>query len=239
MADAPISVKAWRIFSPVHPDGHKFVALGFVAALTGFFLWAPLGWILLALSLCIALFFRDPQRCTPQNDGLIIAPADGLITATDKAHPPAELDMEGEEMQRVSIFLSLLDCHVNRAPAGGLLRRIICRPGRFLAAGKPQAGSDNERRCLLLETADGRRVVCVQIAGLLARRIVTTAREGDKLPPGGRIGLIRFGSRVDVYFDPSMRLLAGVGQRAIGGETILAEMPSHAEASGERRFLSH
>ena len=236
MADASIPVKAWRIFPPIHPDGHKFFALGLAVAMLGFFLWSPLGWILAALALAIALFFRDPHRCTPQDEGLIVAPADGLIIAIEKAHPPAELDMDGEEMQRVSIFLSLLDCHVNRAPAEGLVRRVTYRPGRFLAAGKPQAGSDNERRCLLLETRDGGRVVCVQIAGLLARRIVTTAEEGDRLPAGGRIGLIRFGSRVDVYFDPSLRVLAGVGQRAIGGETILAEVQT---AAGPHRFVSH
>ena len=233
MADS-IQVKAWRMVPPVHPDGHKFVAIGLVAALVGFFIWTPLGWLLLLLCLAVGLFFRDPPRCTPQEDGLIIAPADGLIVAIEQASPPPELQMPEGEMRRVSIFLSLLDCHVNRAPVEGAVRRAVWRPGRFLAAGKPEAGSDNERRSLLLEGRDGAEVVCVQIAGLLARRIVSSVAEGDRLLAGERIGLIRFGSRVDVYFDPSLRLLAGVGQRAIGGETVLAAT-GDAEAP-PRRF---
>ena len=225
MAD-PAPARAWRIVPPIHPDGHKFIALALAAALAGFLLWTPLGWTLLPLALAVALFFRDPQRLTPQGEGLVVAPADGVVVAVEEALPPAELQLPEAPMRRVSIFLSLLDCHVNRAPVDGLVRRAAWRPGRFLAADRPEAGSDNERRSLLLEGRDGALVACVQIAGLLARRIVGSVEEGDRLLAGERIGLIRFGSRVDVYFDPSLRVLAGVGQRAVGGETVLAEAPS-------------
>ena len=221
MASSPIPV-AHRIFAPIHPDGHKFVAPLFVAAIVGFFLCAWIGWLLLLLTIAVALFFRDPHRLTPQGEGLVIAPADGLVVAIEKATPPPELRID-KEMMRVSIFLSLLDCHVNRAPVSGVAKQVAYQPGSFLTADKPDASDDNERRSLVLETDAGAQIVCVQIAGKLARRIITNVTEGEHLQAGERIGLIRFGSRADVYFDADMSVRVGIGQRMVGGETILAD----------------
>lgn len=223
MSRTSIPSFARRVFAPIHPDGHKFFALGALATVVCFFFWTPLGWLLGVGTLGIALFFRDPGRYTPQGEGLIIAPADGEIIAIEKTMPPSELNIERIEMQRVSIFLSLLDCHINRAPMEGVVKHIAYRPGQFFTADRQEASSENERRSLLLENGNGDKVVCVQIAGKLARRIVNHVLEGDHLFAGERIGLIRFGSRVDVYFNSNLRVLVGIGQRAIGGETVLAD----------------
>lgn len=223
MARSSIPKPTWRVFAPVHPDGHRFFALGLLATVVGFFLWTPLGWLLGVGSIAILLFFRDPQRYTPQGKGLIISPADGVVVSIENAMPPSELNLHREKMQCVSVFLSLLDCHVNRAPVDGIARRIVYQPGQFFSADKEEASSDNERRSMLLETGNGEPVICVQIAGKLARRIVTHVTEGDHLLAGERIGLIRFGSRVDVYFNSELRVLVGIGQRVIGGETVLAD----------------
>ena len=225
MAKSPISV-ARKIFVPVHPDGHKFFIIAILASVLGFFIWVPLGWVLLLLAVAIALFFRNPERTTPQSEGMVVAPADGLVVAIDRATPPPELELD-EEMQRVSIFLSLLDCHINRTPVAGTVKRIKYRSGRFLSADNPDASEDNERNSLLLEGKRGAQTVCVQIAGKLARRIVASVEEGEHLSAGERIGLIRFGSRVDVYFGDDMRVRVGIGQRAVGGETVLADSQAH------------
>ena len=226
MAKSPIPVMR-KILAPIHPDGHKFVVIAAALAFVlGIFAWAPLGWFLFLLTIAIALFFRDPERTTPEKGGMVVAPADGLVVAVDRAAPPPELGVE-EEMQRVSIFLSLLDCHVNRAPVTGEVKRIEYQIGRFLSANNPDAGQDNERNSLLLEDRNGMQTVCVQIAGKLARRIVSSVEEGEHLLVGERIGLIRFGSRVDVYFSDDLHVRVGIEQRVIGGETILADSQAH------------
>jgi phosphatidylserine decarboxylase len=212
-----------RAIPPIHRAGYPFVAGGVVVTTILWFLWGPLGWIALVLTLYMAFFFRDPARVTPLAPGLVVAPGDGRIVAVDRAVPPADLALGLEPLPRVSIFLSVLDVHVNRAPVGGTVMRIAYRPGAFLNAELDKASELNERNGLVIETARG-DVGVVQIAGFVARRIVCSAREGDELAIGSRFGLIRFGSRVDVYLPAGTALRAGVGQRAVGGETIIAEL---------------
>lgn len=209
---------------PLHPAGLPFVAGGLgVAALGRNRRWlrnAALG----AAGFC-ALFFRHPPRVPPSRPGAVVAPADGLVTLLDTAVPPAELGLGGTPMTRISIFLSIFDAHVQRAPVAGEVVGVVHRPGKFLSADKDTASEDNERNSVWIRTPDGVDVVAVQIAGLIARRIVCTARAGDALARGETYGLIRFGSRLDTYFPIDARVLVECGQRAIGGETVLAELP--------------
>jgi phosphatidylserine decarboxylase len=209
---------------PIHPDGRKFIAAFLVATLILFWIAEPLGWLGVVASLWCAYFFRDPERVTPLREGLIIAPADGRISAIETVEPPADLDLGTEPRVRISVFLSVFDVHINRSPVSG---RIVCSvyiPGLFLNAELDKASEDNERRCLTFETDTGARIGCVQIAGLIARRIVTFVTEGNTVGVGERIGLIRFGSRVDVYLPPGVGALVAVGQYAIGGETVFADL---------------
>ncbi len=221
-------------FVPVHPDGYKFVAIAAVMALLLFWLWAPLGWIAAIIAGWVVYFFRDPDRVTPMRDGLIISPADGCVSSIDKVRPPDELGLGDEERLRVSVFLSIFDVHVNRSPIAGRIIRSVYVPGAFLNAALDKASEDNERRALVIETSNGATVGVVQIAGLIARRIVTFATEGQSLGAGERFGLIRFGSRVDTYLPPGRGALVAVGQRAIAGETVLADLKS-AETEREAR----
>ena len=170
-------------------------------------------------------FFRHPPRVPPNRPGVVVAPADGLICVIDTAAPPAELGLGNAELPRVSIFLSLLDAHVQRAPVSGEVIAVQHRPGRFGSADLASASADNERVSMQLRTADGTDVIAVQIAGLLARRIICDAHAGDNLSIGDTYGLIRFGSRLDTYLPAGARVLVSVGQRAVGGETVLAELP--------------
>ncbi len=210
---------------PIHPEGYIFIGGFAVAAFLLDWLWTPLGWLGAVATLWCIYFFRDPPRVTPIREGLVVAPADGTITSIGFFVPPPELGLGDRPMQRVSIFMSVFDCHVNRAPVSGRIARIAYRPGRFLNADLDKASEDNERNGLVLETAAGRFGV-VQIAGLVARRIVTFAREGEPIGIGDRFGLIRFGSRVDVYMPETIRVLVGLGSRAIAGETVLADLAS-------------
>jgi phosphatidylserine decarboxylase len=182
-------------------------------------------WLLLAATVWVASFFRDPVRTTPRGDRLIVAPADGLVTMIAKVPPPPELRgteaLTEPEYTRVSIFMSVFDVHINRAPIAGRVRRIAYVPGKFVNADLDKASEDNERQHLLIEGSDGLRVGFTQIAGLVARRIVAFVREGDSVEAGQRVGLIRFGSRVDVYLPASAAPRVALGQRAIAGETIL------------------
>lgn len=212
--------------APVHRDGHKFVAIGLIATLVFFFVWPPLGWIAALITAWIIYFFRDPDRVTPLRDGLIVAPADGKVSLIEKVRPPAELGLGEEERVRVSIFLSVFDVHIQRAPLAGRIARSIYVPGAFLNAELDKASEENERRTIVIETATGLSVAVVQIAGLVARRIVTFVAEGDSIGVGERFGLIRFGSRVDTYLPPGAFPAVAVGQRAIGGETVLADLRS-------------
>jgi phosphatidylserine decarboxylase len=210
---------------PIHPEGYVFIAAFAVAALVLGWLWSPLGWIGWLLTLWCAYFFRDPARVTPVKDSLVISPADGHVQMVGQFVPPPELELSSEPMLRVSIFMSVFDCHVNRAPVAGRISKVAYKPGLFLNADLDKASEDNERNGLVIDTPQGRFGV-VQIAGLIARRIVTFphTKDGAAIACGERFGLIRFGSRVDVYFPEGVRPLVGVGQKAVAGETVLADM---------------
>jgi phosphatidylserine decarboxylase len=222
-------------FVPVNRDGYKFLGIGAVLTLLGFMLWSPLGWILAVVSGWIAYFFRDPERVTPLREGLVIAPADGRVSAVGRVKPPKELGLGDGERLRISIFLSVMDVHVQRAPVPGRITRAVYIPGLFLNADLDKASTDNERSALIIETPAGAEFAVVQIAGLIARRILTFARQGDSIGVGQRFGLIRFGSRVDVYLPPAYHALVSIGQSAIGGETVLADLKSDEPQREGRR----
>ena len=216
----------WR-WPSVHPEGRKFVVIA--AAITIaflFFISDEIGFPLLGVTLWVAAFFRDPIRTTPVGEGLIIAPADGLVTSIATVPPPRE--MAGEDglsdglYTRVSIFMSVFDVHINRTPIAGIVKRVVYIPGKFLNADLDKASEDNERQHILVEGADGLRIGFTQIAGLVARRIVPWVKPGDRVTTGQRVGLIRFGSRVDVYLPAGTAPQVILGQRTIAGETIVA-----------------
>lgn len=212
--------------APVHQDGHKFVGAGALAALLFFVLWPPLGWLLAGVTAWIIYFFRDPARVTPMRDGLVVSAADGRISSIEKVRPPPELGLGPEERVRISTFLSIFDVHIQRAPVSGRIVRSVYIPGAFLNAASDKASEENERRAIVIEMPGGGEIGVVQIAGLIARRIVTFSREGDTIAAGHRFGLIRFGSRVDVFLPPGRNALVSVGQRAIAGETVFADLKS-------------
>jgi phosphatidylserine decarboxylase len=209
--------------APIHREGYPFIAAFIVASLVLFWLWTPLGWLAAIAAVWCAYFFRDPERVTPVRDGIVVAPADGRISRVANAVPAKELELGERPLPRVSIFMSVFDCHVNRSPVTGRIERIVYRPGAFVNADLDKASEDNERNCFLIAT-DGGRIGVVQIAGLVARRIVCFVRQGASVGIGERIGLIRFGSRVDVYLPEGVRPLVAEGQTAIAGETILADL---------------
>jgi phosphatidylserine decarboxylase len=210
--------------TPIHPEGYPFIAGFAVVTLVLFWLWPPVGWIGVIATLWCVYFFRDPTRVTPVREGIVVAPADGRICQVVKAVPPRELELGERPLPRVSIFMSVFDCHINRSPVGGRVERIVYRAGKFISADLDKASEHNERNAFVILTSAGQRVAAVQIAGLVARRIVCFAREGDNLGAGQRIGMIRFGSRVDVYLPEGTRVLAGEGQMAIAGETLIADL---------------
>lgn len=211
-----------KFFVPVHKDGYKFVAAFAGVALLLFWVSDVLGAFGAVMTLYCAYFFRDPERFPPSGKGLVIAPADGRISAIEEIAPPKELDLDGEKRMRISIFLSVFDVHINRSPVAGKITRMVYVPGKFLNAELDKASEENERQCLTLETSGGTRIGCIQIAGLIARRIVTFVQEGATLEAGERFGLIRFGSRTDIYLPPGAKPLVKVGQTAVGGETVLS-----------------
>ena len=224
------------VVKPVHPEGYRFIAAFAVATLVLFLLWEPLGWIGVGLTVWCCYFFRDPSRVTPTRAGLMVSPADGLVSAIAPAAPPAELGLGAEPLTRVSIFMNVFDCHVNRAPIAGRVARVAYHPGKFLNAALDKASEDNERNGVVLALDDGRSLGVVQIAGLVARRIVCFVAEGDRLRTGERFGLIRFGSRLDVYLPAGVAPLVAVGQAAVAGETVIADLASdEAARSGEVR----
>src|SRR5215212_3453750 len=204
MNDILASVR--RLLVPIHKEGYPFIAIGVVAALILGQLWEPLGWLFVVITLWICYFFRDPERVTPVREGLVVSPADGRVSMITTLVPPDELELPREPMLRVSIFMNVFDCHVNRSPVAGRIVQMLYTPGLFLNADLDKASEDNERSALVIETSGGRLGV-VQIAGLVARRIVGFVRDGDRLEPGQRFGLIRFGSRVDVYMPQGAQLL--------------------------------
>ncbi len=212
-----------KLFVPIHKEGYPFIAIAAVASLVLGHLWTPFGWVGLIITIWICYFFRDPPRVTPQREGLVISPADGRVSMIVQAVPPPELEMSAEPMTRVSVFMNVFDCHVNRSPVAGTVKKIAYTPGLFLNAELDKASDDNERNALLIETVHG-PVVVVQIAGLIARRIVPFIKEGAVLAPGERFGLIRFGSRLDVYLPLGIKPLVSEGQTAIAGETVIADI---------------
>jgi phosphatidylserine decarboxylase len=235
--DGPLTTNVkWR-FPSVHPEGRKYVVgAGFVTLVTFLLGWEFLTFALLALTAWVAAFFRDPMRTTPRNDKLVMAPADGLITMIAKVPPPRELSgadgLADGEYTRVSIFMSVFDVHINRAPISGRIRRIAYVPGKFINADLDKASEDNERQYFLIEGANGASIAITQIAGLIARRILAFVREGDHVEAGQRIGLIRFGSRVDVFLPAGTGPRVLLGQRAIAGETVIGEIGADPELAG-------
>ena len=215
---------------PMHPEGIKFVAI-FAAITVGLFLIADfLGWIGVGLTVWCYYFFRDPERVTPTGEGLIISPADGIVSLIEPAVPPAELGMDDTPLTRVSVFMSVFNCHVNRTPIRGEIKAVAYRPGKFFNASLDKASKDNERNSLRIEMPDGRDLAVVQIAGLVARRIVCFVQPGAYLQTGDRFGLIRFGSRLDVYLPEGVTPAVRVGQTMIAGETVIADLNGQGDA---------
>jgi phosphatidylserine decarboxylase len=213
-----------HILAQPHPAGRPFVLGGLVVVVLGLLLAHWLAWVGLLFTIACLFFFRDPERVPPGRPGAVIAPADGRVTAIVPAVPPAELGLSAMPRWRVSTFLSLMNVHVNRMPADGIVTRIAYRHGTFVNASDDKASEANERNAIALRLADGREIAVVQIAGLVARRIVCDAREGDAVHAGQRLGIIRFGSRADLYLPEGVRPLVAVGQTMIGGETVIAEL---------------
>ena len=205
---------------PMHREGYKFVGIALVITLVAFAIWSPLGWIAAGLTVWTYYFFRDPKRAVPDARGLIVSPADGVISLIERAVPPPELGAGDTPLLRVSVF----NCHVNRAPIAGRLVKMAYRPGKFLNASLDKASEDNERNSLLFDIEGGHNLVVVQIAGLVARRIVPFVTEGQNLRTGERFGLIRFGSRLDVYLPEGVEPLVCLGQTMVAGETVMAEL---------------
>ena len=231
--DSQLTAVKWR-FPSVHPEGRKFALISAFLTLATYSLVSHfLGWLLVLVTIWVATFFRDPIRTTPTDPNLIVAPADGLVTMITRVPPPPELagDLNGE-FTRVSIFMSVFDVHINRSPIAGTIRRIAYIPGKFLNADLDKASEDNERQHFLVEREDGVKIAFTQIAGLVARRIMAFVAEGDRVAAGERIGLIRFGSRVDVFLPAGTGSQILLGQRAIAGETILGEIGVDPQRSG-------
>lgn len=218
-----------KTFVPIHREGYPFIAAFAAATLVLALLSYTLFWIGLILTAWCAYFFRDPQRITPVDDRLVISPADGVISAVGPAIPPRELGLGGTEMTRISVFMDVFSCHVNRAPVRGRVVRVEHRPGKFLNADLDKASTENERNGVVIDSPNG-TVAAVQIAGLVARRIVCWAEAGGNIGVGERFGLIRFGSRVDVFLPPNAAPRVAVGQTAVAGETVIAEFGGDAAA---------
>ncbi len=212
-----------QILAPIHLDGWKFIAGAALVTIVLVLLWRPAGWAGLIVTLWIAYFFRDPWRVTPSRPGLIVSPADGIVVSLAPAAPPPELAMGATPVPRIGIFLNLFDVHIARAPTGGRVAARRYTKGRFVNASLDKASLDNERLAIRLAPEETPEIAFVLIAGLVARRIVCPVYEGQLLAPGERIGLIRFGSRVDIYIPPPYVPLVALGQRMIGGETVLAD----------------
>lgn len=226
-----------RTLVPIHKEGYPFILIGIVLTVLAGYFSQFFGWIFLILTLWVCYFFRDPERVVPVGDGLVISPADGRVNLIATVLPPPELDLPLVPTLRVSVFMNVFDCHVNRMPVAGKIGQIHYTPGLFLNAELDKASEDNERNGLVVETLHGgqnKRIGVVQIAGLVARRIVGFVSAGDTLAAGDRFGLIRFGSRVDVYLPVGTRVLVGLGQKAVAGETVLADLGGGPERSFRR-----
>jgi len=232
----PTTTVKWR-FPSIHPEGRKYTVIAVAIALIVYLAVSHfIGWLLIGVAIWVATFFRDPIRTTPRGDKFIVAPADGLITMIVKVPPPPELRgsdcLADGDYTRVSIFMSVFDVHINRSPISGRIRRIAYVPGKFVNADLDKASEDNERQHFMVESADGLRIGFTQIAGLVARRILSFVKEGDLVEAGQRVGLIRFGSRVDVYLPAGTAPRVLLGQRSIAGETVLGEIGADSALTG-------
>ncbi len=212
-----------KVLAPLHPDGFKFVLAAAIATLLLFWLWSPAGWAAAVATLWMIYFFRDPWRVSPLRDGLLVSPADGIVVSVAPARPPPELGMAGAEFVRVGIFLNIFDVHVTRAPIEGRVVALRYTKGRFVNASRDEASVNNERMAIRVAPSEGPEIAYVQVAGLVARRIVCDLRQGQRIATGQRMGIIRFGSRVDVYCPPPYVTLVAAGQRMVGGETVIAD----------------
>lgn len=224
------------VLVPIHPEGWRFIGIfALVTVFIGFF-WSPFLFIGGVLTAWCAYFFRNPDRITPVREGLVISPADGVVQMIESAAPPPELEMGDAPLTRISVFMNVFNVHVNRAPVDGQIAKLAYRPGKFLNASLDKASEHNERQSVKMTLADGRNIAFVQIAGLVARRILIWVKEGQKLAAGERFGLIRFGSRVDVYLPEGVSPLVCVGQIAVAGETVIADLAAdEARREGEQR----
>jgi len=224
------------VLVPIHPAGWPFIAAFAIGAVLLAWWMEPLGYLGALLTAWCAYFFRNPDRITPTRQGLVISPADGVVQSIVRAVPPAELEMGDAPLTRVAVFMKVFNVHVNRAPIDGTISKVSYRPGKFLNASLDKASEDNERQSLKITTTDGKDIAFVQIAGLVARRILCWTKEGDQMKAGERFGLIRFGSRVDVYLPDGTEPLVAVGQTAVAGETVLADLATEEQArAGEIR----
>ncbi len=212
------------VLAPPHKAGYPFILGGIVVAFLGLIIWHVLAWLGLIFTLFCLYFFRDPERVPPTRENVFLAPADGLVVSIEPAVPPAELGLAPVPLMRVAIFLSVLDVHVNRVPMSGTVTRIAYRPGTFVNAAMDKASEENERNALAIRLPGGQDIAVVQIAGLIARRILCEVVEGERVKVGQRFGIIRFGSRTDLYLPAGTLPLVAVGQRMIGGETVIAEL---------------
>ncbi len=224
------------VLVPIHPAGWPFIAAFAIGAVLLAWWMEPLGYLGALLTAWCAYFFRNPDRITPTRQGLVISPADGVVQSIVRAVPPAELEMGDAPLTRVAVFMNVFNVHVNRAPIDGTISKVSYRPGKFLNASLDKASEDNERQGLKITTTDGKDIAFVQIAGLVARRILCWTKEGDQMKAGERFGLIRFGSRVDVYLPDGTEPLVAIGQTAVAGETVLADLATEEQArAGEIR----
>lgn len=220
MSDSLLSA----VIKPVHKEGYPFIGLFAAVTAVLFLIWQPLGWVGVVLTVWCYYFFRDPDRFTPQRDGLLVSPADGVISLIEPAAPPEELGMGSTPLTRVSVFMNVFNCHVNRVPIAGTITAVAYRPGKFLNASLDKASVDNERNAIAVQMADGRQIAVVQIAGLVARRIVCDVKPGAVLETGERFGMIRFGSRLDIYLPEGVHPLVSLGQTMVSGETVIADL---------------
>ena len=210
------------IFPSIHKEGYKFLAISIITTFIVLLFSKFLGFILILITIWVYYFFRDPERVSINDDKFLVSPADGIISGITEVEGPAELNLENKKFTRVSIFMNVFDCHVNRMPSSGTVEEIFYKPGKFLNASLDKASEENERNYYKIKNSNGDQVVVVQIAGLIARRIVTETNKGEKLNQGDRIGMIRFGSRADIYFE-NYKPLVKVNQRAVAGETLIAK----------------
>ena len=225
-----------NVLVPIAREGWPFIAIFGLVSLILYFVYAPLGWIGLVLTLWCVYFFRNPDRVTPEREGLIVSPADGIVQMIAEVSPPEELDMGSEPVVRVSVFMNVFDCHVNRIPCDGRIGKLVYVPGHFLNASLDKASEENERQMVRIDLDSGAFIGAVQIAGLVARRIVCYLEEDQIVLAGERFGLIRFGSRVDIYLPHGAVSHAVIGQKCVSGETVLADLRSdEAARSGDVR----